>query len=76
VVGVALVFLTVMKELPITLLLSPTGFKTLGTSIWTSTGSGSYGQAAGPALMLMGISLIPTLLLVVRERDGAPRGDQ
>jgi iron(III) transport system permease protein len=75
-VGVALVFLTVMKELPITLLLSPTGFKTLGTSIWTSTGSGSYGQAAGPALMLIGISLVPTLLLVVRERDGAPRGDQ
>jgi iron(III) transport system permease protein len=75
-VGVALVFLTVMKELPITLLLSPTGFKTLATTIWTSTGSGSYGQAAGPALMLIGISLIPTLLLVVRERDGAPRGDQ
>jgi iron(III) transport system permease protein len=75
-VGAALVFLTVMKELPITLLLSPTGFRTLGTSIWTSTGSGSYGQAAGPALMLIGISLIPTLLLVVRERDGAPRGDQ
>jgi iron(III) transport system permease protein len=75
-VGAALVFLTVMKELPITLLLSPTGFRTLGTSIWTSTGSGSYGQAAGPALMLIAISLIPTLLLVVRERDGAPRGDQ
>jgi iron(III) transport system permease protein len=75
-VGAALVFLTVMKELPITLLLSPTGFRTLGTTIWTSTGSGSYGQAAGPALVLIAISLIPTLLLVVRERDGAPRGDQ
>lgn len=74
-VGAALVYLTVMKELPITLLLSPTGYRTLGTSIWTATGSGAYGQAAGPALLLIGLSLVPTLLLIVREHGGAPRGD-
>jgi iron(III) transport system permease protein len=65
-----------MKELPITLLLSPTGYRTLGTSIWTATGSGAYGQAAGPALLLIGLSLVPTLLLVARDRGGEPHGEQ
>ncbi len=71
--GGALVFLTVMKELPITLLLSPTGYKTLATSVWTSTGSGNYGQAAIPALILVGLSSIPTLWLSLRERTSIPR---
>ncbi len=73
--GAALVFLTVMKELPITLLLSPTGYKTLATSVWTAAGSGSYGQAAAPALLLVGISSVPTLFLVARDRVQA-RGDE
>jgi iron(III) transport system permease protein len=70
--GAALVFLTVMKELPITLLLSPTEYTTLATLIWTATGSGSFGQAAAPAMVLVIISAIPTLLLVARERGSAP----
>jgi iron(III) transport system permease protein len=65
--GAALVFLTVMKELPITLLLRPTGYKTLATSIWTSTGSGNYGQAALPSLLLIRLSSLPTLWLALRE---------
>ncbi|MEA2526511.1 MAG: iron(III) transport system permease protein [Thermomicrobiales bacterium] len=73
--GAALVFLTVMKELPITLLLSPTGYKTLATTVWTAAGSGSYGEAAAPALLLVAISAVPTLLLVARERVQA-RGDE
>jgi iron(III) transport system permease protein len=74
--GMALVFLTVMKELPITLLLSPTGFRTLATTVWTAAGSGAYGEAAAPALLLIAIAAIPTLLLVVRERGPALRGDE
>lgn len=74
--GAALVFLTVMKELPITLLLSPTGYKTLATSVWTSAGSGSYGEAAAPALILVLISAIPTLLLAGRHGGQTPRGDE
>lgn len=66
--GGALVFLTVMKELPITLLLSPTGYRTLATSIWTASGSGNYGQAALPALLLIAISSIPMLWLALRDR--------
>jgi iron(III) transport system permease protein len=67
--GAALVFLTVMKELPLTLLLRPTGYDTLATSVWTATGSGSYARAAAPALLLIAISAIPTLLLLARDGE-------
>jgi iron(III) transport system permease protein len=71
-----LVFLTVMKELPITLLLSPTGFRTLATQIWTSTGSGNYGEAAPPSLILIGLSAAPTLWMAFREREVRARQDE
>ncbi|MCC6790176.1 MAG: iron ABC transporter permease [Thermomicrobiales bacterium] len=73
--GAALVFLTVMKELPITLLLSPTGYRTLATQIWTSTGSGNYGEAAPPSLILIGLSAAPTLWMAFRDRGSGARQD-
>jgi iron(III) transport system permease protein len=76
VAGATLVFLTVVKELPITLLLSPTGTRTLATEVWTAAGSGAYGQAALPALLLMGISAIPTVVLLTRERVASMRANQ
>lgn len=54
--GAALVFLTAMKELPATLLLSPIGFKTLATRIWTATSEGFFAEAALPALILILVS--------------------
>lgn len=69
--GAALVFLTVMKELPVTLFLSPIEYETLATSVWNATSGGAYGKAAAPALLLIAVSAIPTLLLVARDR--APR---
>jgi iron(III) transport system permease protein len=66
--GMALVFLTVMKELPITLVLRPTGFETLATEIWAATGTGSFAKAAGPSLVLVALSVAPTVLLVTRDR--------
>ncbi|ADQ15490.1 ABC transporter permease [Halanaerobium hydrogeniformans] len=54
--AVALVFLTAMKELPATLLLSPIGFRTLTTEIWNATSEAFYARAAGPALLLLIIS--------------------
>ncbi len=74
--GAALVFLTVMKELPMTLLLSPTGYKTLATTVWTAAGNGAFGEAAAPALALVAVSAVPMLLLATRERGEAPRGDE
>lgn len=66
--GAALVFLTTMKELPATLLLSPIGFKTLATSVWSATSEASFAQAAVPAFLLIALSSIPTALLVIRQR--------
>ncbi len=66
--GAALVCLTTMKELPITLLLSPTGYSTLATEVWTAAGARAYGEAAAPALLLIAVSAVPTLLLAARDR--------
>lgn len=71
--GMAMVMLTVMKELPITLLLAPIGFETLATELWQTTSNGAYGRAALPAMVLIAISAVPSLLLT-RHRD-ARRGD-
>jgi iron(III) transport system permease protein len=69
--GAALVFLTVMKELPLTLLLRPTGMETLATNLWSATTGGAYAKAAAPALLLILASALPTLLLERRGiRDG------
>jgi iron(III) transport system permease protein len=61
--GLALVFLTAMKELPATLLLRPTGFETLATRVWTGASVGLYAKAAGPALMLIVICCVPLYVL-------------
>ncbi len=54
--GVALVFLTTMKELPVTLMLRPSGYETLVTFIWAARENYAYGAAALPALLLLAIS--------------------
>ncbi|MFC6725665.1 ABC transporter permease, partial [Halobium palmae] len=72
VAGAALVFLTTMKELPATLLLHPTGFKTLVTYIWQVQSAGYYGAAAVPALVLVGVSGLSMLVLLAQE-DGDAR---
>jgi iron(III) transport system permease protein len=74
--GFSLVFLTVVKELPITLLLRPTGMDTLATEVWTAAGSGAYGRAAAPALALIAISAIPSMLVLGKARDIDMRGDE
>lgn len=61
--GAALVFLTVMKELPLTLLLRPTEWETLATTVWSASGGGAFGKAAAPALLLILVAAVPTLLL-------------
>jgi iron(III) transport system permease protein len=66
--GAALVFLTTMKELPATLLLSPIGYDTLATSIWNATSEAFFARAAAPALLLIFVSAIPMYFLTIRER--------
>ncbi len=69
--GAALVFLTVVKELPLALLLSPIGFETLATEIWDAASSGFYARAAAPAALLVALS-IGTVTLLMRA-EGAER---
>jgi iron(III) transport system permease protein len=69
VAGAALVFLTAMKELPATLILSPTGFETLATRVWTASSEAFFAQAALPALALIALSALPLALLAAARRD-------
>ncbi len=66
-VGAALVFLTVMKELPATLLLRPTGYETLAVRIWSTTAEGFYTRASAAALLLLTVSALPLYLLISRD---------
>ena len=70
--GAALVFLSALKELPATLLLSPIGFETLATEIWTATSVAAYSDAAPAALMLVAVSAPFVYLLAARR--GAEAG--
>jgi len=61
--GWLLVFVTAMKELPATLMLKPTGFETLSTSLWTATSISQFAQAAPFALALILIASVPSYFL-------------
>jgi iron(III) transport system permease protein len=65
----ALVFLTVMKELPITILLAPTGFDTLAIRIWDATSAGFFARAAPPALLMIVVAAASLVVVMRQERD-------
>lgn len=66
--GAALVFLEVMRELPATLLLAPTGFETLATYLWRVYEAGYFGRAAIPGLLLVLISALSLAFMLAGER--------
>ena len=66
--GAALVFLLTMKELPATLILAPTGFRTLATSVWSAASEAFFARAAMPAILLIFAAGVPAAFLVLRER--------
>jgi iron(III) transport system permease protein len=66
--GVALVFLSVLKELPTTLLLSPTGFDTLPTEIWTAHAQVQMSRLGAPALLLIGVSALSLFIMLRQEK--------
>nr|WP_286670447.1 iron ABC transporter permease [Fodinibius salsisoli] len=53
VAATSLVFLSAMKELSITFLLSPIGFDTLALKVWSYTGEAMFAEAAPFALAIM-----------------------
>lgn len=70
--GTALVFLAVVTELTATLLLAPTGTRTLATQFWSLTASLSYGAAAPYAALMVLLSLPATYLLTRASGAGGP----
>jgi len=66
--GAAIVFLSVVKELPMALILGPIGFETLATEIWSATSEGFYARAAGPAAVLLVLSAATVAVLMRDER--------
>jgi iron(III) transport system permease protein len=67
--GAGLVLLSTMKELPATLLLSPIGFETLATRIWSATESAFFARAGAAALVLIALSGVLTWLLTIRRLE-------
>ncbi|GMQ99085.1 MAG: iron ABC transporter permease [Acidimicrobiia bacterium] len=67
--GGALVFVTTIKELPATLLLSPPGFTTLAVRIWAAADELLYARAATASLLLIAVSVIPVYYLSIRSKD-------
>ena len=67
VVGGILVFLTTMKELPVTLMIGPVGLDTLVIIIWDAQDILAYRYAAIPALILILISGLSMLVLLGQE---------
>ena len=66
--GAGLVFLTTMKELPTTLILSPMGFNTLATAVWSNISEAFFAQAAAPALVILLLSSLPLAILTLRDK--------
>lgn len=67
--GAGLVLLSTMKELPITLLVSPLGFETLATRVWEDTEAAFLAEAGLASLVLVVLSGLLTWLLVVRRTE-------
>jgi iron(III) transport system permease protein len=66
--GAALVFLSVMKELPVTLILSPIGMRTFATRIWSVYEEAMLVLIGGPGLLLMAASAVGLFLILWRDK--------
>ncbi len=65
--GAGLVLLSVMKELPISLLIAPIGFPTLSTRIFDAFTDAFVAEAGILALVLLALSFLLTWLLILRR---------
>lgn len=70
--GSALTMLAAVKELPVTLLLRPTGMNTLSTRIWDFSTISDYAAVAPYALAMLILAALPTALLgtLTAMKDG------
>lgn len=66
IVGAALAFVDLMKELPITLMTRPFGFDTLAVRVFEMTSEGEWQRAALPAVLIVLVGFVPVTLLARR----------
>ena len=66
-----LVFVDVMKEMPITLMTRPFGWDTLAVRVFEMTAEGEWQRAALPALVIVAAGLLPVALLTWRMERAA-----
>lgn len=66
--SMAFVFLSIMKELPITLLLAPIGFESLAMNVWQYTATANFSAAAPYAITIVTLSSTFVGLLLHREK--------
>ena len=71
--GAALVFMAVVTELTATLLLAPTGTRTLATQFWTFSSAIDYAAAAPYALLMIVLSIPVSWFLLVQSHRMAGR---
>ncbi|MBS3948156.1 MAG: iron ABC transporter permease, partial [Dethiobacter sp.] len=62
--GAILVFVDVMKELPITVILRPLGYDTLAIWVWQMAAESLWTATALPALFIVLAGLLPVILLL------------
>lgn len=66
--ALALVFVDIMKEMPLTLMTRPFGWDTLAVQIFELTSEGEWSMAAVPAIAIVLAGLLPVYLLN-KQRD-------
>jgi iron(III) transport system permease protein len=69
--AVLLVFVDVMKEMPITLMTRPFGWDTLAVRVFEMTAEGEWERAALPSLAIVVAGLLPVALLTWRMERAA-----
>lgn len=68
--GALIVFVDVMKEMPITLMTRPFGWDTLAVRVFEMTSEGMWERAALPSLAIVLAGLLPVILLVRKSESG------
>ena len=68
--AVLIVFVDVMKEMPITLMTRPFGWDTLAVRVFEMTSEGMWDRAALPSLAIVLAGLLPVILLVRKSESG------
>lgn len=69
-----LTFVDVMKELPATLVIRPFNFDTLAIRVYNLAADERLSEAAGPALAIVAVGMIPVILLslkIAQSRQGS-----